>query len=393
MIQETLFQDVNAAPETQRPSDEDVLCAIAVSAVSSPGRSGIWDMMQSRVFPGDIYRAVSRINRPVTQEYLVDTYSDNPATAARMILDAAAAKSIRVLTFWDEDYPALLKEIQCPPVVLYIKGDIPPQQALAIVGARRSDARSAGNARRIAREAVSRGCAVVSGMAVGIDREAHLGAIEEGGRTIGVLANGIDIVYPWPNRDLYRLIESTPGSALVSEYPPGIMAGKWTFVRRNRIISGLCAGTVVVKAGRRSGALITARHAMEQNRDVFACTGNSFDEEYAGCHGLIKNGAVLVSGPDDIFDELSRCAGAVMPPAAGAVNGDCKTMREAETEDDPEEGTLEWRVLRLLKEGDREIDAIAREIPASPGEVNEAVVLLELGGRITRSGNMISRVY
>lgn len=393
MIQETLFQDANAAPETPCPSDEDILCAIAVSVVSSPGRSGIWDMMQSRVSPGDIYRAVSRINRPVTQEYLVGTYSDNPATAARMILDAAAAKSIRVLTFWDEDYPALLREIQCPPAVLYIKGELPSGPALAIVGARRSDARSAGNARRIAREAVARGYAVVSGMAVGIDREAHLGSIEEGGRTAGVLANGIDIVYPWPNRDLYRLIESTSGSALVSEYPPGIMAGKWTFVRRNRIVSGLCAGTVVVKAGRRSGALITARHAMEQNRDVFACTGNSFDEEYAGCHGLIKNGAVLVSGPDDIFDELSRCAGAVMPPAAGAVNGDSETMREAETEDDLEEGALALRVLRLLKEGDREIDAIAREIPASPAEVNEAVVLLELGGRIARSGNMISRVY
>ena len=131
---------------------------------------------------------------------------------------------------------------------------------------------------------------------------------------------------------------------------------------------------------------------MEQNRDVFACTGNSFDEEYAGCHGLIKNGAVLVSGLDDIFEELSRCAGAVMPPSAGAVNGGGETAQEAEAADDPDEGTLAWRVLHCLKEGDREIDAIASEIPASPAEVNEAVVLLELGGRITRSGNMISRV-
>ena len=176
---------------------------------------------------------------------------------------------------------------------------------MAVVGTRKSDPKSALIARRISHDLSSQGFTVVSGMAVGIDREAHLGALDAGGKTVGVLANGIDIIYPWPNRDLYQAHRSTPGSALVSEYPPGIyVAGQWTFVRRNRIISGLCAGTVVVKAGERSGALITARHAVEQNREVFACAGNSFDEEYAGCHRLVRSGAVLVSSSQDILAEL-----------------------------------------------------------------------------------------
>ena len=263
---------------------------------------------------------------------------------------------------------------------------------MAVVGTRRADPRSASNARRIARELAVRGYAVVSGMAVGIDREAHLGALDEGGQTVGVLANGIDIVYPWPNRDLYHMIESSPGSALVSEYPPGILAGKWTFVRRNRIISGLCAGTVVVKAGERSGALITARHAMEQNREVFACTGDSFDEEYAGCHRLIRSGAVLVTKPDDIFEELSRYAGTVRMPLPRGGDNSVGKRQAPEPAEEPGDTTLAGRVLRLLGSGGLDIDSITREMAASPAEVNEAVVMLELDGRITRSGNIISRV-
>ncbi len=390
MLQGMLFHQDEAAPACL--TDDELIFAIAVSTVSSPARNGIWDMLQSRMPPAEIFSVISRNCRPAVQAYLTEAYPGDPLSVARMIIDAASSQSIRVLTFWDHDYPALLREVQCPPPVLYVKGEMPAGPSVAIVGTRRADTRSALIARRIAREMSARGFAVVSGMAVGVDREAHLGALDEKGRTVGVLANGIDIIYPWPNRDLFRLIETSPGSALVSEYPPGIMAGKWTFVRRNRIISGLCAGTVVVKAGERSGALITARHALEQNREVFACAGNSFDDGYAGCHRLIRNGAVLVSCTEDIVEELSRCAGVAVrePPALAGTTPQGDLSREAPEEPGPD--TLASRILRFLETGDFDIDTITRRMAANPGEVNEAVVLLELGGRITRSGNIISRV-
>jgi DNA processing protein len=372
-------------------SGEETIYAVALSVLSSPAGNNIWNKA-SACAPAEMYRLISSRISPSTQQFLCEEYSRNPLEAARSIIDASAVKSIRILTYWDRDYPALLREIQWPPLVLYVKGQVDAERAVAVVGARKSDGRSSSNARRIACDLAGRGCTVVSGMAVGIDREAHLGALDVKGKTVGVLANGIDIVYPWANRDLYRLIEASPGSALISEYPPGIIAGKWTFVRRNRIISGLCAATVVVKAGSRSGALITARHALEQNREVFACSGNSFDQEYAGCHHLIRSGAVLVSSPDDIIDALPR-GDAIENGGAVCIDGRHDAGgRRTEAADEELPDTMEGRILRLLSQRDHEIDSIVRSVNGSPGEVNEAVVALELEGRIIRNGNIISRL-
>lgn len=370
-------------------TDEEKVYAVAVSIVSSPAGNNIWKMITTCT-PAQIYRRISCRNSPSTQQFLLEEYSYNPLESARMIIDAAARKSIRVLTYWDRDYPSLLREIQWPPLVLYVKGDVSAERAVAVVGTRKSDGRSSANARRIARELAERGCTVVSGMAVGIDREAHRGALDAGGNTIGVLANGIDIIYPWPNRDLYRLIEATPGSALISEYPPGIIYGRWTFVRRNRIISGLCAATVVVKAGNRSGALITARHALEQNREVFACSGNSFDEEYAGCHHLIRSGAALVSSSEDIIAGLPLPVDTGKSAPAGAEGGTDDGPVQAADGVRPD--TLEGRILHLLSLRDHEIDSLVRNVNGNPGEVNEVIVALELDGRIIRNGNIISRL-
>jgi DNA processing protein len=391
VMQEKFFFQNDSPVLRDQLTHEEKVYAVAVSIVSSPAGNNIWKMISCHM-PDEIYRAISCRNSPLSQQFLIEKYSQHPLEAARMIVEKAARKSIDVLTYWDRDYPALLREIQWPPIVLYVKGVLHAERAVAVVGTRKSDGRSSAHARRISRELAGRGYTVVSGMAVGIDREAHLGALDEKGTTIGVLANGIDITYPWPNRDLYRLIEASPGSALISEYPPGIFAGKWTFVRRNRIISGLCSGTVVIKAGNRSGALITARHAVEQNREVFACTGNSFDDEYAGCHHLIRSGAVLVSCSDDIIAELSRImnirkTGPVMD--VECHDGDRRMVRTA---DETSVDTLEGRILRLLSVQDYDIDSIVRNVNGNPGEVNEAVVAMELDGRIIRNGNIISRL-
>jgi DNA processing protein len=386
-MQGTLFHRDDPAAGRIDLTREGILNAVALSTVSSPAATIIWHMISTRR-PEEIYERMCRAGAPGAQSYLVEAYARDPIEAARRIIDRAEKKSIRVLTYWDNDYPPLLREIQWPPLVLYVKGRVPAGSAVAVVGTRKSDARSSANARRISRELSGRGFAIVSGMAVGIDREAHLGALEGTGTTVGVLANGIDIIYPRPNRDLYRIIEGSPGSSLVSEYPPGIFAGKWTFVRRNRIISGLSSGTVVIKAGERSGALITARHAVEQNREVFACPGGSFDEEYAGCHRLIRNGAVLVSCSDDIINELSLFLG-VIPAPVPRPDEDMTGPRRYDVAHATD--SLEGRILELLVERERDIDSIVRCLDGNAGEVNEAVIALELEGWIVRNGNLIAR--
>ncbi len=373
-----------AAPLT----DDERIHAVALSILSSPGANRVWSIGASRR-PDEAYRMISAGCVPSTQAYLAEVYPADPIAAARVIARKAEEQSIRILTCWDREYPPLLKEIQCPPLVLYIKGSLPEGPAVAVVGTRRADPRSSAAARRLSRELAGQGFVIVSGMAVGIDREAHLGALDAGGRTVGVLANGIDILYPSPNRDLYRLLESAGGSALVSEYPPGIFAGRWTFVRRNRIISGLCAGTVVVKAGERSGALITARHAMEQNREVFACEGGPFEGDYAGCHRLIRDGAVLVSRTEDIIAELMRVPVEAIANMAGAAMGAEGKGRDAVEEPLPD--SLEGSILGLLSQGERDIDSIIRDLAVPAGEVNEAVISLELEGRIRRNGNTVAR--
>ncbi|OHD64831.1 MAG: DNA protecting protein DprA [Spirochaetes bacterium RBG_13_51_14] len=384
-----LFQRINQAIQPPPLNDEERMHAVAVSILSCPGGNSVWGMLDS-CMPREIYRRVSAAGQPAVQRYIAEFYPLSPLAAARKIIDKAGRQSIRILTWWDSDYPALLREIQWPPLVLYVKGSLPSGCAVAVVGTRKSDSRSSAVARRIGGDLAARGYAVVSGMAVGIDREAHLGALDNAGATVGVLANGIDIAYPLPNRDLYRRIEAAAGSALISEYPPGIYAGKWTFVRRNRIISGLCVGTVVVKAGGRSGALITARHSLEQNREVFACAGNSFDDEYAGCHRLIRNGAVLVSRTDDIIAELSRFVVARPLPAGDDDSRVRAPVRSCGFDHDPD--TLPGRILQMLSMRGYDLDALVRAVAASPGEVNEAVVELELEGRILRNGNTLSRL-
>ncbi len=383
-MQGRLFSGEVSANLPSTLDHEERVCAVALSLVSSPAGSGIWSRVATRM-PGDIYRMIENFSTPVTLDHCIAEYPGTPIDAARRIIDRAEQVQARILTYWDRDYPELLREIPRPPLALYLIGDLNTRRAVAVVGTRKADLKSALIARRIGYDLASQGLAVVSGMALGIDREAHLGALDAGGPTVGVLPSGIDIVYPRSNLDLFVKIRNTPGSALVSEYPPGIyVAGSWTFAQRNRIISGLSAGTVVVKAGERSGALITARHALEQNREVFACAGHSFDDEYAGCNGLIRSGAALVSSSQDILDEL-HCSGIARQPAI-------QTAAMMPEETGPVPGTFAEQILRRLSEREYEVDEIIRIMHGAPGEVNEAIIELELGGRILRSGNTLSRL-
>lgn len=212
-------------------------------------------------------------------------------------------RHLAVLT--DARYPTLLKQIPAPPLALFVSGDPALLSApqLAMVGSRRATPDGRADASHLAGELAQRGIVVTSGMAAGIDTEAHKGVLAQGGKTIAVLGGGLNWIYPRANLRLADKI--CADGALVSEFPLSWKPLSRNFPRRNRIISGLCLGVIVVEAAHKSGSLITARHALEQNREVFAVPGSIRNPLKQGCHSLIRNGAKLAGRVEDILEELA----------------------------------------------------------------------------------------
>ncbi|NQT23051.1 MAG: DNA-protecting protein DprA [Candidatus Omnitrophica bacterium] len=211
---------------------------------------------------------------------------------------------IKVITIDDKEYPSNLKHIYNPPKVLYVKGKIVPKDhySIAVVGARKSSTYGRETAARLARELAEKSITVVSGMARGIDTYAHRGALESGGRTIAVLGCGINIIYPPENKSLME--EISKSGAVISEFPINTPPLRRNFPMRNRIISGLSFGVVVVEAAEKSGSLITASLALEQGREVFSVPGRVDTRLSRGTLALIKEGAKLVENVDDILEEV-----------------------------------------------------------------------------------------
>ena len=217
----------------------------------------------------------------------------------------------------DPAYPAILKEISWPPLGIYVRGQLPEKPAIAIIGTRRATANGKAIAKKLAQELSRQNVIIISGLAMGIDTAAHEGALEAGGRTIAVLPAGLNRIYPAQNGQLAEKILDS-GGALISEYPNGHPSYASNFVHRNRIVSGLSAAVVVVEAPEKSGALITARFALEQNREVMAVPGPANHPNYAGSHQLIRDGAKLVTSAKEILDELNWAYAEV---SSLAVNG------------------------------------------------------------------------
>jgi len=246
------------------------------------------------------------------------------AIAALLRVDLAAARQVRnplgspaqlaavaelrgdVVTLRDPEYPPLLREIADPPLTLHLAGDrsLLATHSIAVVGSRRATPYALNAAQKLAQELVRAGVTVVSGLARGVDAAAHQSALEASGRTIAVIGTGIDMVYPRSHRQLSRQIQEQ--GLIVSEFPAGTPPLAPNFPIRNRVISGLTLGTVVVEATGRSGSLITARMAAEQGREVFAVPGSIFSTGSEGVHRLIQSGAKLVHDIDDIFEELPQ---------------------------------------------------------------------------------------
>ena len=231
-----------------------------------------------------------------------------------------------VLTPEDEAYPERLREIYDPPAVLWIRGDatLLARPGIAVVGTRQPSPYGAGMAELLSRDLANRRMVILSGMARGVDTAAHKGAIEAGGKTVAVWGTGIDVIYPKENKKLAESIVAT-GGTIVSEYPLGTFPAPQNFPIRNRILSGMSVGVLVIEAAEYSGTRITARCAMEQNRDVYAVPGNVTNKNAWGPNTLIKQGAKLTATWEDIWEDLPsqirlRAGGRAARPPAGALN-------------------------------------------------------------------------
>lgn len=285
----------------------------------------------------------------------------------------------KIVTFWDETYPENLKHIYDPPPLLFVRGELKPEDknSLAIVGTRQPTDYGKLITEKFTAELVRYGFTIVSGLAYGIDTLAHTTALNKGGRTLAILGSGVDIIYPSMNNNLARRIESS--GAIISEFPMGTKPDKMNFPRRNRIICGLTLGTLVIEAGERSGALITAAMALEQNREVFAIPGNIDSPKSVGTNQLINQGAKLVSSVEDILEELEPHL-----ERAKRIN----QQRIAQLNLSNEEKAL----LNILSNEPKHIDVIAQQTGKSTSQVLAILLSLELKDLVKQlSGKMFIR--
>ncbi len=299
-------------------------------------------------------------------------------------LEWLSKPSHQILTLSDEEYPGLLRQIDDPPPVLYLIGNplLLHQPQLAIVGSRNPTPTGLDNAREFARSLSAAGLCITSGLAVGVDGAAHEGALA-GGTTIAVLGTGPDRIYPAAHQVLAHRIAGE--GLLVSEFPPGVQARAENFPRRNRIISGLSVGTLVVEAALRSGSLITARLALEQGREVFAIPGSIHNPQARGCHGLIRQGAKLVESAQDIIEELGALLGALEPTED---SGDPAQYPASERLEDPDYRLL----LKSLGYDQVSIDELITRSGLTTEAVSSMLLLLELDGHVSSApGGLYSR--
>ncbi len=316
---------------------------------------------------------------------------------AKRRLDEAAQNGWRILIWGQRDYPFRLTEVLEPPPVLWVKGRLEERDrfAVALVGSRRPSSAALATARRLGREGAAKGLTIVSGLAKGVDAASHRGALEAGGRTLAVLGYGLRHIYPRENADLYAEIPLS--GALVSEFPPETRPLPALFPQRNRTIAALSLAVVIVEAGEYSGALITARQALELNREVMAVPGPAGAAYTRGGHKLIKDGAALVENMDEIVAELrprlleglkAPQAPGTAAPVAGSAPGAAPSVeapaepKEALTASEPSEP--EARLLAALAGGPLDMDSLVLKTGLEAADCAALLLQMELSGHIER---------
>jgi len=296
------------------------------------------------------------------------------AKTAEAAVREAQTRGIEIFSIADDVYPHLLRTIHDPPVVLYSLGDfsIVQQAAIAVVGARRASVYGRQVTQKLAREVAETGLAVVSGLARGIDCCAHVGALEAGGKTVAVMGNAVDVVYPRENRKVYERIREK--GCIVSEFPIGTFPAPQNFPIRNRIISGLCYGTLIVEASEFSGSLITARLTLEQNRELWAVPGNITSPGSYGPNYLIKQGARIVLDRQDILEGLPLY---VLDQLR--VTAETAPASTAQTNLAPEEASL---LAALPVDASIAFDTLLGKSTLDLPQLNQALLRLEMKGLI-----------
>ena len=302
---------------------------------------------------------------------------DKNLDKAKQILDACQEKQIQVVPFDNDAYPPLLRSISDPPAVLYARGKLRIYEnslPIAVVGTRKCTQYGIDACKVITKDLVNGGAITVSGLAFGIDAFAAEATIENDGYTIAVLGTGIDIIYPRHNINLANKILET--GAIISEFPPGTRGAKWTFPMRNRIISGISRGTLVVEAPNTSGALGTAEHALEQGRDVFCVPGDIFAIQSVGTNRLIAEGAMAVRSAQDILSQYP----------------DFKPNKKIDEEQQelPQMNDNEKKIYELLLYGEKHIDTLARETLFSMTDLQHTLLSMELNEMVRHK---IGNVY
>ena len=324
--------------------------------------------------PGHVFEAPSQALLQVegmSQRLVTSIRHHKMPDSLQKEMDQVVEKGYRIVPLTSRDYPSLLREIPDPPPFLYVYGNLDSSiNKLSIVGSRNATAYGISTTKRLSASLASFGITIVSGMAIGIDTAAHEGTMQGKGKTIAVLGSGLERVYPPENRRLFH--EISQNGAVISEFALMTEPEAYNFPIRNRIISGLSLGTVVVEATRKSGSLITARLAAEQNREVFAVPGSVSSFKSMGSHTLIKQGAKLVENVQDILEELSHA----MPMT------DPKDLERpaAATEKDPRDALLpeERIVYDMLGPYPVHIDEMVRDTAMAPGKVLGILLQLEL---------------
>lgn len=319
--------------------------------------------------------------RTDTRHFFKSNSAEKLYQHANQLLAEAEALELQIISYDCPDYPPLLRQIHDPPPVLWLRGDVKllfyPQ--LAVVGSRKPSRSGFQAALQLSASLASAGFVITSGLAQGVDAAAHQGALNAAKPTLAVLGSSPELIYPRSNTRLADAILAQ-GGALVSEFPPGTKPRPEHFPRRNRIISGLSVGTLVVEAALRSGSLITARLAMEQGREVFALPGALSNPLAKGCHALIREGAMLVETPAHICEPLAPLLGFLQNSTAELAS---KTPAErVDTELQP--------LFTLLQQEPWTLDALRMETGLAIAELQQQLIKLELAGKIAIAGNRYS---
>lgn len=388
-------------PKSPITSEDELLALITLRSIDGIGNRRIMELVEAFEKPTDVFKAPAReienvlspksVRKDIVFDVSRQRYSSlaigksisslkSDFSVARKVLDDLSKCDGRVITYWDEEYLHRLRTIQDTPVLLYAAG-VPSKlydYSIAIVGTRTPSDYSKLISNKIAHSLAKQGITVVSGMAMGIDSQAHEGALSAGGRTIGVLGTGIDITYPSSNKRIFELVKKQ--GLLLSEYPPKTTPETYHFPQRNRIISGISIAVIIVEAGSKSGALITARHAISQDRKLFAVPGLPDATRSKGVNRLIKDGiAIMVENAEDVIENLRDKLAPVLNVSAAITL--------------PQMAESERTIYDHLENGPLTVDELIEKSGMSVVVIQRAITSMQLKNIIRKQqGGIVGRV-